>query len=176
MVVLDQDGVVQPHPMVACAANADRVFFEHTQRRRRLSRVEHLDPARRPFHVHPDQRRNAGESLEEVERRPLADEQRPHGREHLGDHVARVASFAVTASRDAANAGLELPERFACDIETGHHAWLPGDERAAAVRAARHNRSRGDIAGPDILGEGAPDDLFVQRAIERRDHRPCGAS
>ena len=71
VVVLDQDPVVEARAMVAAAAGAHRVLLERAQRRRRLARVEHRDPAVGGVDVAPRQRGDPGQALQEVERGPF---------------------------------------------------------------------------------------------------------
>ena len=95
VVVLDQDPVVEARAMVAAAAGAHRVLLERAQRRRRLARVEDGDPAVGGVDVAARQRRDAGQALQEVERRPLGGQHQRRRAPDLGGDVARLAAIAV---------------------------------------------------------------------------------
>src|SRR5512139_3118548 len=73
VVVLDENAVEEPEAVVCAASGPHRVLLEKAQSRRGLPGVG--DPHRQVSHpvcVGPGERRDARESLQYVERRPLA--------------------------------------------------------------------------------------------------------
>ena len=79
-------------------AGADRVLLQRAQRRRRLARVEHRDPAAAGVDESARERGDSRESLQEIERGALGGQHRRRQPAQLGDDVAGLAAFAV---RDA---------------------------------------------------------------------------
>jgi hypothetical protein len=72
VVVLDQDAVVERHPMVAPAAAAHRVLLERPPAGRGLARVDDVGAgAAHRFDVAAGERGDARQPLHEVQRRPL---------------------------------------------------------------------------------------------------------
>src|SRR3954470_11599223 len=96
--------------MIGGAAASDRVFLQQSQRRCRLPRIENHDPAAGGLDEAPRSRRDAGEPLQKVQRRPLTDEERARGALDLGDVIAGAARGAVANVDAGTNARLELPE------------------------------------------------------------------
>ncbi|MGC4082988.1 MAG: hypothetical protein QM736_12990 [Vicinamibacterales bacterium] len=75
--------------MVRRASHGHGIFLEHPQRRRRLARVEDRDASVGRIDEGACTRRDAAETLEQVERGPFGDEQRSREADHLADVVAR---------------------------------------------------------------------------------------
>ena len=140
VVVLDQDRVEEADAMVRRAAGAHRVLLERAQRRRRLARVEDGDAAAGRVDELARARGDAGQPLQEIERGPLADEQRARRtRRRSAISSPGRARVAVVPSRASTRDGrLELPERLERDVEAGERRSRPwrGTRRARAASAA----------------------------------------
>ena len=70
----------------------------------------------------PRQRRDAGEALQKIERRPFGGQHRRGRAAHFRDDVARRAALAVAACDCEQRTGIELPERLGRDLEAGDDA------------------------------------------------------
>ena len=93
----------------------------------------------------------------------------------LGDRLAGTAALAVALRATATcTAGLELAERLERDVEAGEHAVGLDEEDAAGPHDRRHGRVGRDVAAADVFLERAPDDVAVERRIERAQHVGCG--
>ena len=114
------------------------------------------------------QRRDPGEALQEIERRPFGGQHR-RGR---AAHFARRRRRACSARRRAAEtvnaaAGIELPERLAA---TSSPAITQADLARMTPRARRSTVDRRfgrDVAPAEIFGQRAADGLAIERGIER---------
>src|SRR5919108_398603 len=109
-VLLDQDRVVQAGAVVRRAAQADRLLLELAQAGGRLPRVEDL----RPRSIHrPDEargeRRHTRQPAKEVQRHPLAGEDRPCAPLHPGDR-ARLAPLPLGGDALEAELGVQPQE------------------------------------------------------------------
>jgi hypothetical protein len=145
VVVLDQDRVEQPDAMIRRAAGADGVLLQHAQRGRRLARVEDGDPAAGRVGEAARARRDAGQPLEKIQRRPLADQQRAGGAGDLGDLLPCGTEVAVMLARNASDSRLHLAEGFEGDVEAGKHAVGLHQKHAA-----RHLRKIDGRVGRDV--------------------------
>ena len=137
VVVLDQHAVVEPQPMVGAAAAADGVFLEIAKRRRRLSGIEDRDAARRRVDIASRLGRDAAQSLEKIERRPLGRQQRAGPSDDLGDDRSRLALLAVPAMRAERAGVVTLAERLGGDVESGQHQRALRQEDAAGALVRR---------------------------------------
>ena len=90
----------KPHPVIGPAARADGVFFQRAEAGRGLPRVEDLHVAARDrLDAAAGQRRDAAQPLDEVERRPLARQQRADRADDLRDFLAAAHAPAVGGQR-----------------------------------------------------------------------------
>ena len=90
MIVLDQNGIVQPHAVVVPAAAADRVLLEHPPPRSGLARIENDRPGALDGRHEPSrERRDATQPLKEVQGRALECQDGTDRTGDLGDHVPR---------------------------------------------------------------------------------------
>ena len=62
---------------------------------------------------------------------------------------------------------VELPEHLGRYVEAGQHARCLDDDGAVAADLGADRRLGRDVAPPEILRERAPDNLPVDRRIER---------
>ena len=165
VVVLDQDRVEQADAMVRRAAGADGVFLQRAQRRRRLARVEDGDAPAGRVDEPPRQRGDAGQPLQEIERRPLADEQRARrARRPRRSRRPRAHASPSCVRRSTSHAGLELAKRLERDVEAGEHAvgLRPGTRRAPAAPPATV-ASVVTSPAPTSSSSARADDVAVQR-------------
>src|SRR5689334_17811004 len=170
VVVLDQDRVEQADAMVGGAAAAHGVLLQRPQGRRRLARVENRDPTAAGVDETARSRRHAREPLQEVQRRPLADEECSRGADDLGNVVAGAARRAVTDANIGTNPRLELPERLERDVDPRDHAVRLGEEYAARLELGRNRRLGRHVAVADVLLERAAHEVAIQGMIQ---HRPA---
>ena len=95
MVVLDQDPVVEPEAVIGASTRAHGVLLQGAHQRCRLARVEDGDATGGRIDELPRERGDAGEPLNEVERRALAGQQRVGPAADLSDGGAGRAQRAV---------------------------------------------------------------------------------
>src|SRR5439155_2605007 len=88
MVVLDEHRVVETEPVVHPTTGPDRVLGEHAHAGERLPRVAHDERGPRgTVDVRARQGGDTAEVLEEVQRDPLAGEERPGVAVDRGEHL-----------------------------------------------------------------------------------------
>ena len=155
--------------MVLAAADGDRVFLEHPEPRRRLSRIDYTSVrALDRLDILTRQGRDARQTLQKIERCALADEQRTRRTGDLGDLVAGTAPLAVLPAdckrRHSALVG-HLSKHFGRDVKTCNHAVGFGDEHAARPGIGLDRRARRQVAAADVLLERPPDDVAVLRGL-----------
>ena len=182
VIVLDQHRVEQSDAMVRRAAGAHRVFLERAQRRRGLSGVEHGDPPARRVDESARARRDAREPLEKIERGALRGQAAPRRTDDFGDFLACPAASpsCLCASKESCGltvlAARDLAEGFERHVEPGDDAVGLDEEHAACALGRRDRRGRRDVAVSDVLVERAPDDVAIERRIERLDHDAAGSA
>ena len=169
VVVLDQDGGVEPGAMVGAAAAAHGVLLEDAQRRRGLAGIEDGDAARGRVDEARGQRGDARQPLQEVQRDPLGGEQGPGPSGHFGHRLAGFAARAVAPAHGEHRVGVELPECRLGDPDAGDDQRRLGDDDAARLHRRVDRRRAGDVAAADVLGEGAGDQVAHQ--LRRRRDR-----
>src|SRR5690606_5724135 len=171
VVVLDQDAVVEGHPVVGAAARTDGVLLDGPQRGRRLAGVEDRDAPGSRVHVPACECGNAAEALHEVERGALGDQQRRRAAVHLGHQGAGVAEIAILPVASHDDSGIELEERFLGDVQPRHDATLLREQPAAGALLLVHRRPRRDVAPAPVLGQCAPHELAVDGLLQRLEGR-----
>ena len=164
VVVLDEDGVVEPEAMVAAPAARDCVLLERAEPRAGLARVEH--GGARAVHggdVVLREGRNARQATEEVQRNPLTGEDRALRAADAGDDRRRLVD-RVTVARERLEADLrvESAERRLCGAEPADDTRLLHEELGRPHRFFRHRCFGGHVAGADVLGQRGE-----HRALER---------
>ena len=155
VVLLDEDAVVETHAVVAAAGAEHGVLLCAAQPGERLARIEDArGQAGHDRHVAPGDGRRAGKRLQEVQRGPLAGEQRP-GR-------AREPAQALAGSDVRSLAGIPLDAHGRIDL--AEHFVEPGPaakdgglarDHGRAARAAGGNERGREVAGADVLVDGA---------------------
>ena len=141
VIFLDEHRVEQAETMVRRAARPHRVLLERAQPGRRLAGIEHRDsPAGRVDEL-PRPRGDARQTLQEIERGPLADQQRARRCGDFGDRRTGPAVIAVAPDRleRRRRTGLDLAERLERDIQAGDDflKWEYARELLGAVRRRR---------------------------------------
>ncbi len=169
MVVLDQGGVRQRHPVVDAAAGAHRCLLQRTQAGGGLAGVADARPgAVDGVDPGPGERRDAGQVAQQVERRALRGQQQPHRAGDLEHRLPCSGPLAVVPDagdlEPVAEHDVEHRERGA---QTGHHAVLPGHEGGGADELERDRRGAGDVdpAG-EVLGDGPADQVLDVRRVD----------
>ena len=116
VVLLDQDRVEEPDPVVRAAARGHRRLLEHAQARRRLAGVE--DPHPRPRLPDRERRRggHARQALQQVQGRALGGQQGP-GRALDHRHLAALAPHALLDRAREAHVRVELGEHGLGDVQ-----------------------------------------------------------
>src|SRR5215813_7459198 len=174
VVVFDQDAVIQPHPVIAPASDRHRVFFQYSQPGRGLAGVYNLPSrARDGLNVLARDGGYAGKVLKEVQRHALGREQHLGVADHAREDLARFDLLAVGHGGFDLNVFIEPAENQVGDLKPGENQILFCDEAAARVQAEAHDRTRGDVAAPDIFVKRAIDDLTSDKQIEWVKHNGC---
>ncbi len=171
VIVLDQHGIEQPDAMIGRAAGTNGVFLQGPQRRRGLARVEDDDATTGRVDKRSSASRDAGQTLQEIERGALAREQRGRRPDDSSDHIAWHAPIPVMSGEGHLHVVLELTKGVDGDVQAGDDAVAFHKEDAAGALTRPHGRGGGDIAGADVLVERPPDDVAVLGGIEGRQQR-----
>ena len=154
MVVLDQDGVVEAHPVVGGAAGASRVLLPVAQPGHGLASVEnrHL-VAPGDSDVLGGQAGDSRQMLEEVERGPLPGQDRG-GRSRDAHHYAPGLERGSIPQQDAAgNRGIHLVKHLLGQGNATQDASLPGDHLSSAGLTHSDDRLAGEVPAPVVLGK-----------------------
>ena len=174
VVVLNQHGIEEPDAMIGRASHCHGVFFERAQRWRRLSGVEHGDASAGRVHERTGARRDAGETLQKIERGALPHQESARAAAHLGDLFASGTAIAIVLADRDLHLRIELAQRLERHIQSGDDAIGLGKEHAARPIRQRNCRVRRDIARPDVFIERAPHDVAVLARMQY-DRRRSGA-
>jgi len=146
MVVLDQHRRREIHSVIQTSARADRVLFEASQQGSRLPCVENVRPrSRYRLDVARCQRRNAGQTLQEVECDALCRQQsmRVPRQKHHGRFRADSSSIFMLYSNG--DRRVELLERFARESQSSDHPCLSRYEPAPGPPVRKHDCGGGDV-------------------------------
>ena len=157
MIVLDQHGVVEAEPMIAAAADADRVFLDRAQTRRGLARADdlRLGVADRRDHGRR-RRRDSAQTAQEIQRDPLRRQNAARRAGDGGDHVAGRERRAIVAFDRISIAG---SISWKASRARSSPATTPGWRATRTCRGAvvgRHDRVGRQIAGAAEIFEQAP--------------------
>ena len=169
MVVLDQHRVVQAEAVVPAAADADRVLLEETEPGRGLARVGHRRArAGHGVHVAPRHRRHARQPLQQVEREPLAreDRRRRPGEPHEPGRALDARPVVDLRVRD--DARVEFGEHRRGDRQPGDDARLARDDPPAGRLPGGHGPGGRDVAAADVLLEEPAHLRADERRVEAR--------
>ena len=154
MVVLDEHAVVEAEAVVA-AAPAATAYFSSARRPGVVLRVSRIAApgAGDRVDVALRQRRDAGESAEEVERHPLAGEDRALGPCYQGHGGRPIDDGAFSHERLEANIAIERAKDGLGDAEPADDAGLLDEELGRADGLGRDGGLGRDVAFPDVLRE-----------------------
>ena len=155
MVVLDEDGVVEPEAVIEAAAAAHRIFLQGAQARRGLAGAAYARAGAgdRP-HIGRGRGGDAGEVAEEIECGALCAKQRPRIAFHRHQHRLRSHGVAVALGRRERHGRVEGAKRRRGERQAGDRAGLAGHHDGASAQIRRHGGGRRHVAGAaEILGE-----------------------
>ena len=162
MVVLEHHPVAQVASMVGTAARSDGRLLQRAQARGRLAGVPHPRATARRRDERSGDRGDAGQVAEEVERRPLAGEDR---RERSGEDIAHTAPAATTPLRQPART-LEAASTWRKVSSThARPATTPGVRATICPDAYAPGGSRAEVRSPSGV-RSSP--------IAKRDHSVDG--
>ena len=169
VIVLDEHGVEQSGAMVVAAAAADGVLFEPPPAGSRFSRVvdaglgavDRADELAGP-------RGDAGEMAQQIQHRPLADEQVAGLAGEGGDGGAGRDFVAIGGVELAVDRRVHFVDDDRQRPQAGDHAWLADDDGRAALILGADDGERGPIVEPiEIFADGEADDL-AEVVLDRR--------
>jgi hypothetical protein len=104
---------------------------------------------------------------EQVQRRALGGEQRPHRPLRLEHRPPATAAVAVVGQRAQLDAGHDDVEDGHGDADPGERAVGAGDERRHALQVGRHGRDGRDVlAAVEVLGDRPADEVEHLRRVE----------
>src|SRR5262245_9915532 len=178
MVVLHQDRVIEPEPVVAATTGADGVLCEDAHAWNGLARVAHDQPGPGdPFHVPPGERRDSAQVLHQVEDEPLAGQQRARVALDRCQDVARVRDLSLGGEQPAFD-GTELAEDAIEQRQSAHDELLLRQHAPRGARRLGHGRFRRAIATPQVLRQREGDQCGDLRVLERlvRGQPSCAAT
>src|SRR5436190_12434186 len=168
VVLLDQDRVVEAHPVIPSASGRDRRLLERAHGGRGLARIEDRDPAVRARDISGGQRGDAREVAEEVERRTPRGEELACGAldlRHLARHL--IPPLGLSHQRLEV-AGTSLRERLRGGVQPEHHAGLLLHDPRERAHLRGHDRRGRDVTGADVLGKSARDEIARLRVARHR--------
>ena len=101
---------------------------------------------------------DARQPAQEVQRRPLAREDRPQSAAHDRDDRPALDAGAVLEEGIDLHLGIERPEHRLDRVDPADDAGLLQEERRGPQRVRVDDRLGGDVAAADVFGEGVQDD------------------
>jgi hypothetical protein len=114
--------------------------------------------------------RDAAQPLEKIERYTLAFQQRAGQPAHPGQALAGLNLIAAGhLQTDLLHAAALLIDHGK-QLDARHHQRLAGEEAPLGAHVNRDTRLRGDIAGPDVFGQGAAHGFEDLRMIHVEAH------
>ena len=146
VVVLDQEGVGEPHPVVRAAAAPYGVLLESAQAGRRLARVEkaRVRPLER-VDVGAGRGRDPRQPLDEVERDPLGRQDRDRRSFDPGEDGPRGDPVAVLDEDLDRGGGVREGEDARQKRGAGDDSRLAADEGAGDAGLWTEDRESGDV-------------------------------
>ena len=157
MIVLDQHGIVEAEPMIAAAADADRIFFDRAQARRCLARADDLRLGVPDRRNHGRRRGgNSAQAAQEIQRNPFRRQNAPRRAGDGGDHVARRQSRAIIAFYTHLDGRIDQLEGEPSQIEARDNAGLARHQKCRGAAVHWHNGVGRQIAGAAEIFEQAP--------------------
>ena len=130
------------------------LFSSAANARSRLARIENRDARSSDgIDVAPRQRCDAGESAEQIERHPLAREDRAKRSAHTGHRTRELEHLTFFDQPLELDPGIECPEDGFRRLEAGHDSGRACDEVRRSHRVAVDGRVRRYVSAPDVLRE-----------------------
>ena len=155
MVVLDQDGVVETHAVIARAGGAGGVLLQDPQAGDGLAGVQDLHPVEAGHgHELGGEAGNPGEVLQEIESGPLPHQDAlgrtldPDGDTSLREVVAVLHQLTESDRR------IHLAEDLPSQCDPAEDAFLSGNHLDQAALTRVDHRGTGEIAAAPVLGQG----------------------
>jgi hypothetical protein len=171
VVVLHQDAVREPGPVVVTAAGAHGRFLQSPKPRGGLAGVENphrrIDPVHRG-HVPSRQAGHPGEMAQEIERNPLRREHRGELPAHEGHRIPRVDRRPVGRRPGDGQRGVEHTEGFLGARPAGDDAGRSGHDGQCATGRGVEQRRAQVTERAHVLRQ-RPSDGFAHRGRRRVD-------
>jgi hypothetical protein len=152
VIVLYQNAVIQPEPMIGPATDRDRILFKYPEARRCLSRIRDSGAvALNSIDKSPGERGYSRQPLHDVERRPLPREQSGGGPFDSRELCPGIDPFAIINPRLEHHAVVERAEDRFGDFKSAQHEVLFGKESPASSRPAAHDALSCDVAAAQVF-------------------------
>ena len=172
VVVLDQDGVIQPHAVIAAPAGAHRVFLQDPQPGQGLARAG--DARGRALGLCHGSSRQGGDAAQvrhEIQRGALGRQQRTHRPLHACQHLPGPYPLPVLRPGLERHGRIEQVKGQAGQIQPGHHAQLTTGHVKTGRGRRRNDGSRRDVATPpQVLGQRLPHERLQHDIGQRERH------
>ena len=153
VIFLDQEHVKKTHAVIVRAAAAHGVLLRRAQTRQRLARIEQSAAgAGDRFDIAARRSRRTGQSLQEVERRALAGQDRARGPFDLKEERARLDCIAVLRVPDDLDGRIQAPKGLVDPGGAADDGLLARDSPSAHFLLRRHER-RGDVVRAHVFGK-----------------------
>lgn len=154
MVLLDQNGVPQREAVVAAATAAHGVFLRNAQPGQRLAGVDNLRPgAGNRVGVDAGLAGNCRQQLQEIQRTALGGKQGAGIGADPAKHLVGCDAVAIGGAPVDLGDRVETLDAALEPGATAEHAGLARNDRGPC-HLLTGNQAGGQVAGPDILGEG----------------------
>ena len=168
MIILDQDGIIEPETVHRTAAGLDGLEFEGAQARCRLAGVGDAGPsAGNRIDIAFGEGRDAAHPAEKIERDAFRCQQRAGLAIDGGDDVTGSNRIAIAHMAFDHGVGIHLPDRLDGRLQAAQHAGIARLEIEFRLLARRDTGQRGEIAAPALVfgqsaGDGILDDEIGQ--------------
>jgi hypothetical protein len=171
MVVLDENSVVEPHPVIVRTAYPRSVFSQRAQAGDRFARVEdNRSGAVDCIDVAACERGDSREVLERVERRAFGGEHGPGISGETHHYAPRFNPVAVAYEHLDLDGWIELPKEGFCDFQSRNDDRLAGGELGGEARIGGDGRVGCDVSTlAQIFNEHAVHEVVD---VEAWDHAP----
>ena len=138
MIVLDQDHVVQSHPVIHASSDSHRRLFKFTQSRCGLPRIENgaLGSFKR-CHDLSSARSNTAHPLHKIECQPLPDENALGSPLDPKNALAHLHNIAIDAQQFTGQLRIHDIEDPLRHLQTGHNTRLFGHDPALLLQPVR---------------------------------------
>ena len=158
VVVLDEDGVIQPHAVIAAPAGAHRVFLQDPQPGQGLARAG--DARGRALGLCHGSSRQGGDAAQmrhEIQGRALGRQQRTHRPLHACQYLPGLHPLPVLRPGLECHGRVKQVKGQAGQIQPSHHARLTAGHIETGGGRRWNDGSRRDVATPpQVLGQRLP--------------------